>query len=134
QIKDKLKNNILPSCMGLFDISLVSNNNKNIIELTLASGREKPYYIRRYGLSPKGCFIRVGSASEPMDVNQIEDMFSRRTRVSIGKIKSNKQDLSFEQLKIYYEEFNRTLNDQFASNLELLTEKGAFNLWCVFII
>ena len=127
QIKDKLKNNILPSCMGLFDISLVSNNNKNIIELTLASGREKPYYIRRYGLSPKGCFIRVGSASEPMDVNQIEDMFSRRTRVSIGKIKSNKQDLSFEQLKIYYEEFNRTLNDQFASNLELLTEKGAFN-------
>jgi len=120
--------------MGLFDISLVSNNNKNIIELTLASGREKPYYIRRYGLSPKGCFIRVGSASEPMDVNQIEDMFSRRTRVSIGKIKSNKQDLSFEQLKIYYEEFNRTLNDQFASNLELLTEKGAFNLWCVFII
>ena len=127
QIKDRLKNNILPSCMGLFDISLKDIEGKNIVVLTLASGREKPYYIHRYGMSPKGCFIRVGSASEPMTVAQIEEIFSKRTHGGINNMRSNKQDLSFEQLKIYYEESIYGLNDQFASNLELLTEDQVYN-------
>ena len=54
-------------------------------------------------------------------------MFARRTRNSIGKIKSSNQNLTFEQLKIYYEGVNKTLNQQFASNLELLTEEGQYN-------
>jgi hypothetical protein len=35
--------------------------------------------------------------------------------------------LSFEQLKIYYQEAGLTLNDKFAANLELLTGDGAYN-------
>lgn len=57
----------------------------------------------------------------------IEDMFARRIRNSIGRMKSPRQDLSFEQLKIYYQEAGLSLNDKFAANLELLTEKGAYN-------
>ena len=43
--------------------------------------------------------MRVGSATEPLNQRQIEDFFSKRIRNSISKIKSNKQELSFEQLK-----------------------------------
>jgi len=46
---------------------------------------------------------------------------------SLGKIKSHNQELSFEQLKIYYEGAKKALNQQFASNLELLTEEGQYN-------
>src|SRR5690606_30247556 len=45
----------------------------------------------------------------------------------IGKIRSNRQDLTFEQLRIYYEEKRKPLNNQFKKNLELLTEDGALN-------
>jgi len=45
----------------------------------------------------------------------------------LGKIKSHRQDLTFEQLKIYYEARGLKLNEQFASNLELLTEDGYYN-------
>jgi len=54
----------------------------------------------------------------------IESLFAKRARNSIGKIKSPKQSLTFEQLRIYYDSAGKTLNDQFAANLELLTEDG----------
>ena len=127
KIKDRLKNNIMPSCMGLFDVTVEEIESKNVIKITFASGTEKPYYIKKLGMSEKGTYIRIGTAAEPMPARMIESLFAKRTRNSIGKIKSPNQNLTFEQLKIYYEGANKTLNQQFASNLELLTEEGKYN-------
>lgn len=127
KIKDRLKHNIAPSCLGLFEIIHEQQQGKSIIKLIVASGRERPYYIKKHGMSEKGCFIRIGSSSEPMPASMIEDLFAKRVRNSLGKIKSHRQDLTFEQLKIYYQEKGLTLNAQFASNLELLTEEGHYN-------
>ena len=127
KIKDRLKNNITPSCMGLFDVSAKTIDSKNVIKITLASGTEKPYYIKKLGMSEKGTFIRIGTAAEPMPIKMIESLFAKRTRNSIGKIKFPNQNLTFEQLKIYYESSVKMLNQQFAPNLELLTEEGLYN-------
>jgi len=127
KIKDRLKNNIIPSCMGLFDVGADEKEGKDIIKITVASGSEKPYYKRKYGMSEKGCYIRNGTAADPMPQKMIDELFAKRTRDSIGKVKSSRQDLSFEQLKIYYQGKGITLNKQFANNLELLTENGDFN-------
>ena len=126
-IKDRLKNNILPSCMGLFDLVIECKDDKDIIKLIVAGGYEKPYYIKKYGLSEKGAFIRIGSSSEPMPTRQIEQLFAKRTRHSISNIKSTKQNLHFQQLHIYYQGAGKVLNDQFANNLELLTENNKYN-------
>ena len=126
-LKDRFKHNILPSCMGLFDIVLERNEDKNILKIIVAGGYEKPYYVKKYGLSEKGVFIRVGSSAKPMPTRQIEQLFSKRTRNSIGKIKSPKQDLRFQQLQIYYQSIGKLLNEQFAKNLELLTEDNQYN-------
>ena len=127
KIKDKLKHNISPSCLGLFEVILEENNKKDIIKIIVASGRETPYFIKKYGMSSKGCYIRVGSSSEPMNQIMIEELFASRVRNSLSKIRSHRQDLTFEQLKIYYEEKGLKLNSKFASNLELLTEDGEYN-------
>lgn len=127
KIKDKLKHNISPSCLGLFEVILETIEEKSIIKIIIASGRETPYYIKKNGMSEKGCYIRVGSSSEPMNQTMIEDLFAKRVRNSLGNIKSRRQDLTFEQLKIYYEEKGLKLNEKFASNLELLTDDGYYN-------
>ena len=127
KIKDRLKHNILPSCLGLFDVISEEINGKDVIKITLASGPEKPYHIRKHGMSTKGTFIRIGTASEPMPTKMIEELFAKRTRNSISRIKSNQQSLNFEQLRIYYQEVGHVLNKQFAKNLELLTEVGDYN-------
>ena len=113
--------------MGLFDIVLEEREEKEIIKIIIASGPEKPYYLRKYGMSEKGCFIRIGSAAEPMPAKMIENLFAKRTRNSIGRIESNQQKLKFEQLKIYYDEAGKKLNSRFATNLEFLTQDGKFN-------
>ena len=124
RVKDRLKNNIAPSCMGLFDVIAEKRSGFDILKIIVAGGSEKPYFLRKYGMTEKGCFIRTGSASEPMPQSMIEEQFSKRTRNSIGKIVSNRQDLSFEQLKIYYQSKGIILNDKFTKNLELLTVDG----------
>lgn len=78
-------------------------------------------------MTDKGCFIRIGTAAEPMSQTMIENLFSRRIRNSISKIVSNRQDLTFEQLRIYYEERKKGLNSNFKKSLELLTEDDKFN-------
>lgn len=127
KVKDRIRNNIIPSTMGLFDVVIEELDAKTVIKIIVASGSEKPYYLTKKGMTPKGCFLRVGSASEPMPARMIEELFAGRVRNSIGTIKSRKQKLTFKQLKIYYSDTPLTLNDQFLHNLELLTEDGSYN-------
>lgn len=112
---------------GLFDVIHEARDQLGIIRIIVARGSEKPYHLRKFGMSEKGCFIRIGSASEPMPSRMIENLFATRTRNSITRIRSPRQDLRFEQLSIYYQEAGLTLGEKFASNLELLTEEGVFN-------
>ncbi len=57
----------------------------------------------------------------------IDELFAKRIRNSLGRIVSRKQDLKFEQLKIYYESVGLKLNERFASNLELIAESDKYN-------
>jgi ATP-dependent DNA helicase RecG len=127
KIKDRLKNNISPSCMGLFDVVSEHINGFDVIKIVIASGTDKPYFLKKYGMTDKGCFLRIGTAAEPMPQKLIDELFAKRTRNAISKIKSNQQALTFEQLKIYYEATGVKLNDKFATNLELLNADGVYN-------
>jgi len=127
KIKDRLKNNIAPSSLGLFDVIVEEIDDKNVIKIIVATGSEKPYYIKKRGMSEKGCFIRNGSSSEAMPLREIEKLFAKRTRNTLSKIISPRQDLTFAQLKIFYEAKNLLLNDNFAKSLELLTEDEKYN-------
>src|SRR5699024_7994511 len=126
QIKDRIKNNIQPSTLGLFDV-VVETIDKEVIKVVISSGTEKPYYLRKKGRTPEGCYIRVGSSKERMTERMIEEMFARRIKNSLKEILSPRQDLTFRQLKIHYEGNGMILNDNFARNLNLLTDEGKYN-------
>src|SRR5699024_8756377 len=117
QIKDRIKNNIQPSTLGLFDVIVEKIEEKNVIRVVISSGTEKPYYLRKKGRTPEGCYLRVGSSKERMTERMIEEMFARRIKNSLKEILSPRQDLTFRQLKIHYEGNGMILNDNFARNL-----------------
>ena len=127
KIIDRIKDSILPSTLGLFEVRIEEKDGEKIIVIAISSGTEKPYYIKKYGMSPKGSYIRVGNSTQEMSRNMIDDLYSRRVRNSLYKIQSPRQDLTFAQLRIFYEENGFKLNDNFAKNLELLTEDGKYN-------
>ena len=59
RLKDRIKHNISPSAMGLFVIAEEQKDGRSIIKVTVASGIEKPYFKTKYGMTPRGAYMRV---------------------------------------------------------------------------
>ena len=126
-IKDRIKDNIMPSTLGLYDVIVLEENNKKYIKIIIARGSDDPYYIKGMGMTPDSCFIRVGSSIQSMPYDMINNRVNKRTRTSLRNIVSPKQDLTFSQLKIYYEEKGFNINNNFLKQLDLYTDDGKYN-------
>ena len=127
KIVDRIKNNIRPATLGLFDVAHEQRDGKDIIRVVVSAGQQRPYYLRARGMTEDGCFIRVGSSSQPMTERMIEELLAKRQHSSIQTMRSPRQRLTFRQLKIYYEEKQLSPNKEFLQSLELADDDGAFN-------
>lgn len=126
-IKDRIKDNIMPSTLGLYDVVVLEENDKKYIKVIIARGSDDPYYIKGMGMTPDSCFIRVGSSIQSMPYDMINNRVNKKTRTSLRNIVSPKQDLTFSQLKIYYEEKGFNINNNFLKQLDLYTDDGKYN-------
>ena len=129
KIVDRLKNNIEPSIIGLFEVNVLIYNEKHYIKIEVASGIEKPYYVKKYGMSSKGCYIRIGTQTSQLSQKEIDKLYSRKVKHTLSNMISPKQDLTFSQLKIYYQEkgYDEVNNEFFLDSLDLFTEDHKFN-------
>ena len=99
KITHRIKANILPTVLGSFDVFTESIDDKIVIRVVISRGVEKPYYLKKHGLSPQGAFIRVGTSVQPMEPSMIEELFATRTRNSLRNIRSPRVgNHSFSQL------------------------------------
>lgn len=126
-IKDRIKDNIMPSTLGLYDVIVLEKDNQKYIKVIIARGNERPYYLKGMGMTPDSCFVRIGSSIQSMSNEMINNEFSKRTRNSLKNIVSPKQELTFSQLKIYYEEKGFNINNNFLKQLDLYTTDGKYN-------
>ncbi len=127
-IADRIRNNILPSAMGLFTVEIRQEEMRSYLVVTVAGGLERPYYLKKYGMSPNGCYTRIGTQASPMTQNMIDGFFSRRILNTLHNVVSPNQELTFTQLKIYYQEKGYdAAGSYFLKNLDLFTEDGKYN-------
>lgn len=127
-IADRIRNNILPSAMGLFTVEIRQEEMRSYLVVTVAGGLERPYYLKKYGMTPNGCYTRIGTQASPMTQNMIDGFFSRRILNTLHNVVSPNQELSFTQLKIYYQEKGYdAAGSYFLKNLDLFTEDGKYN-------
>ncbi len=127
KIADRIKNNILPSTLGLFDIATEEIEHVPVTKVIVSSGLEKPYYVKSKGMSPNGCYMRLGTSTQPMSTALIDELYAKRIHTTLRNTLSPRQDLTFAQLKIYYQERGLELNQKFANSLEFLTPDGKYN-------
>ena len=127
QIVDRIRNNIRPQTLGLFDVTLTHIDDKDIIRVIVSCGQQRPYYIRKYGMSEKGCFVRVGSSVQPMPEQMIEELIAKRQQITLQTMNAPRQSLTFKQLCIYYEEKNFQPTEQFIENLDLRQSNSEYN-------
>ena len=127
-IADRIRNNILPSAMGLFTVEIRQEEMRSYLVVTVAGGLERPYYLKKYGMTPNGCYTRIGTQASPMTQNMIDGFFSRRILNTLHNVVSPNQELTFTQLKIYYQEKGYdAAGSYFLKNLDLFTEDGKYN-------
>lgn len=129
EIRDIIRDQILPSTEGLCEIGSLLEDDKTIIVVKVCKG-SKLYYIKKEGRSATGCFYRDGTSSTSMSEEEIERRwrFSFTNEDLLRETQATYSPLSFRQLKIFYDEVGMTLNDDtLASNLGLLTKDGHYN-------
>jgi predicted HTH transcriptional regulator len=124
---DRIRNNIRPQTLGLFDIVLTKMESADVIRVIVSCGQQRPYYIRKYGMSERGCFIRVGASSQPMSEQMIEELLSKRQQVTLQTMDAPRQGLTFKQLRIYYEEKDLVPTSKFMESLDLVQSNGGYN-------
>lgn len=74
----------------------------------------------------KGYRINIGKEERKITAYFIASA-SKRIHTTLRNIPSPRQDLTFAQLKIYYQERGLELNEKFVNSLELLTPDGKYN-------
>lgn len=78
-------------------------------------------------MCPQGTFVRIGSACVQLTEKQIFDLYSKRTRTSLINIISPMQDLTFTQLRIYYDEIGYQFTSNTYKKFHFLLETGEYN-------
>ena len=94
-IIDRIKNNILPTTLGFFDVVTQEIEGKPVIHIIVTRGTEKPYYLKKYGMSPVGGYMRVGTGVQQLTTEMIDRLYASRTRDSLRNIPSPRKKLSF---------------------------------------
>lgn len=129
-IRDIIRDQILPSTEGLCEIGSLFEGDKIVVFVKVAKG-DKLYYIKKEGRSASGCFYRDGTSSVVMSEQAIERKFreSCLTEKTMVEVASHQTDFSFTQLKIYYAGQGYHLSDDtFEKNLHLRNSSGKYNL------
>ena len=127
KIVDRIRNNIRPQTLGLFDVVLMKLDGKNVIRVIVSCGQQRPYYLRKKGMTEEGCFIRVGSSVQRMSEQIIEEFIAKRQQITLQSMISPRQNLTFKQLSIYYQEKNLEPTEQFIESLDLRQSSGEYN-------
>lgn len=119
EIADIITTRILPNPQNLINYSAKLVEDKIIIEIKIKKGSSL-YYIKKYGRSAAGCFIRMGTTVRSMTEEQIEERYLKSlkiTKLTIQELETPRKDLTFNEFKkilliknIYYNEESFELN------------------------
>ena len=90
---------ILPDIIPFIQIRVIELEGKQVIKIEVAVGTERPYYLAKEGLKPKGVYVRRGSACIPVNEAGIREMISETSGKSFEESRSLNQDLTFETLQ-----------------------------------
>ena len=129
KIADILENQVLPDPRSFVELGTKFIEQKHVIEIKVRKG-EDLYYIRKYGRSTQGCFIRIGSTCRPMTEEQINKVHNKYldSKAKITEIASSIEAPTFQYLKLLLTERGFTVNENtFTRNFHLLTKDGQYN-------
>lgn len=131
EIRDIIRDQILPSTEGLCEIGSLLEDDKTIIVVKVTKGA-KLYYIKKEGRSATGCFYRDGTSSTPMSEEEIDKRqvaALQEDKLGLVDIQSHGDGYTFDIIKIKLRSKGVEINEKtFERSFRLLTKEDKYNL------
>ena len=130
RIADIVTTQILPNPQEYVTLGTQYVDGKNVVVISVRKGKSL-YYIKKYGRSAAGCFIRVGTSCRSMTEEQIEQRYIATLSIPRKTMKeelSPRQDLTFNQFQALLTFKNVHYNKEtFEQNYNLRNSDDKFN-------
>lgn len=129
KVSDIVDAQILPDCRELVELGTRYEAGRHVVEIKVQRGSEL-YYIKKYGRSAQGCFVRVGTTCRSMTEPQIERLHTKylNAKASITEIPSRMKTFTFLYLRMMLIDKGLNVNeDAFEENFHLRTSDGHYN-------
>lgn len=117
---------ILPNIMPFMQIRSVEMEGKSVVKASIAVGTERPYYLAKEGLTPKGVFVRRGSACFPLSEAGIREMIMETSGKSFEACRSLNQKLTFDVLRKEMQSQGIGFGDVQMKTLKMIGSDGLF--------
>ncbi len=117
---------ILPAIMPFVKISSVEMDGKDVVKAVVSVGTERPYYLKKEGLTPRGVYVRIGSACIPLGESGIRDLIMETSGKSYEECRSLNQDLTFDTLKEEMKERDLEFEKAQMKTLKLIGSDGLY--------
>ena len=99
---------IYPNCSEFVKLGY---NKDNVLAITITPGSDKPYYLKEKGIKSSGVYIRYGRNKSQASKEEITRMIMESNQVFYEELESDIQDLTFNILKLKFEEKNIKFKD-----------------------
>lgn len=126
RISNIVHDTILPDAMSFIQIRTIEKEGKPVVVITVSVGTERPYYLAKEGLKPKGVFVRRGSACVPLNESGIRQMILETSGKSFEESRSLNQNLTFEALQAELQERNMEFGTEQMKTLKFIGEDNLF--------
>lgn len=126
QAANSLKDSLVPDVMPFVSIRTLELEGKDVVEIEVSTGTNRPYYLREKGLRAGGVYVRKGSSSQPMTDEGIREMILQTSGESFEATRSMNQELSFHTMTFEMARRSIEFGNAQMRTLKLIGEDGLY--------
>lgn len=126
QISNMVRDAIKPDLTMFLHYKTIEIEEKQVLEIEIQRGTERPYYIAKKGLRPEGVYVRQGYSSVPANDTAIRRMIKETDGNRFEEMRSLEQNLTFVETSREFARRNVEFGLHQMKTLKLLNYDGIY--------
>ncbi|MBQ0064566.1 MAG: putative DNA binding domain-containing protein [Firmicutes bacterium] len=127
QLNNKIRDSIKPDVTMFVGYEIQTEDNKQIVAVTVQKGTDRPYYLAGKGLKPSGVFVRNGTSSDPVTDVSIREMIKETDGDSYETMRSLEQSLTFKKTSSQFAKQGVPFDSNKMQTLGLISADGIYS-------
>ena len=126
KISNMVRDSVKPDVTMFLHYKTFEDNSKNVLEIEVQRGTDRPYYIAKKGMRPEGVYVRQGFSSVPATDSAIRAMIKETDGDVFETMRSLDQKLSFQATEGEFDLRNVEFGKRQMRTLKFVDSDGLF--------